>query len=204
MPVFFRQGCGGEGGGRRRRKDEDGGDERKGKNKQRMKADAEKHQLRTTAAGEPDRARRERRETTLEEGKDRKNPHWRNGGVEKKNDRSSIEASRQGETRNGRKRHWNIHAPWSLAYKNAQKKNKGWGGEAYKGDWIRRRGVERACKDKRRETTKQKLERERAARKTCSFTCSERLSDQPQTQHTNHKGGGRRKKKRTFLSLQKQ
>lgn len=56
--------------------------ERKGRNKRRMKAGAEKHQLRTTAAGEPDRVWRERRE--LEEGKDRKNPHWRNGGVGKK------------------------------------------------------------------------------------------------------------------------
>lgn len=45
------------------------------KNRRRMKADAEQHQLRTTAAGEPDRARNERRETMLEEGKDRKNPH---------------------------------------------------------------------------------------------------------------------------------
>lgn len=54
------------------------------KNRRRMKADAEQHQLRTTAAGEPDRAHIERRETILGEGKDRKNPHWRNGGVGKK------------------------------------------------------------------------------------------------------------------------
>lgn len=55
---------------RRRRKDEDGGMRGREKNKRRMKADAEKHQLKTTAAGEPDRARRERRETMLEERKD--------------------------------------------------------------------------------------------------------------------------------------
>lgn len=54
--------------------------ERKGKHKRRMKANVEKHQLRTTAAGEPDRARRERRETILEQGKQRKR-HWQNGGV---------------------------------------------------------------------------------------------------------------------------
>lgn len=90
MPVFFCQGCRREGGGRRRRRDEDGEDERKGKNRRRMKADAEQHQLRTTADGEPDRARRERRETMLEEGKDRKNPHWRNGGVGKKLNRPLL------------------------------------------------------------------------------------------------------------------
>lgn len=78
--------------------------ERKGRNKRRMKAGAEKHQLRTTAAGEPDRVWRERRE--LEEGKDRKNPHWRYGGVGKKTERSTIEVGRQGETRRrGRARH---------------------------------------------------------------------------------------------------
>lgn len=88
MPVFFRQGCRGKGGGRQRREGRRGcgGDERRGKNRRRMKADTEQHQLRTTAAGEADRARGERRETMLEDEEDRKNPHWRNGRVkEKKN-----------------------------------------------------------------------------------------------------------------------
>lgn len=75
MPVFFRQRCRGEGGGRRKRRDEDGEMRGRGKkNRRRMKADAEQHQLRTTAGGEPDGAQGERRETTLEERKDRKNP----------------------------------------------------------------------------------------------------------------------------------
>lgn len=52
-----------------------------GEGRRRMKADTEQYQLRTTAAGEPDRAQRERKKTMLEEGKDRANPHWRHGGV---------------------------------------------------------------------------------------------------------------------------
>lgn len=71
---------------------------RGGEDRRRMKADAEQYQLRTTAAGEPDRAQRERKKAMLEEGKDRKNPHWRNGGVGNKTERSAIEAGRRGET----------------------------------------------------------------------------------------------------------
>lgn len=68
MPVFFCQVCqakevGGEGEVKMR-------NERKGKNKQGMKADTENHQLRTTATIEPDRAWTERTETVLEERKD--------------------------------------------------------------------------------------------------------------------------------------
>lgn len=74
-----------------------GGGGEEGKNMRRMKADTEQHQLRMTADGEPDRAQRERRETMLEEGEDRKNSHWRNGGVGKKTELSTIEAGRQGE-----------------------------------------------------------------------------------------------------------
>lgn len=68
-----------------------------------MKADAEKHQLRTTAAGEPDRARREG-----ESWKREKTERILTGEMEelgKKTERSTIEAGRQGETgRRGRGR----------------------------------------------------------------------------------------------------
>lgn len=60
------------------------------KNRPRMKADTEQHQLKTTAAGEADRPQRERRETMVEEGNDRTNPHWRNGGVGKKLKRALL------------------------------------------------------------------------------------------------------------------
>lgn len=131
MPVFFRPGCRAEeveGGGEGKMRM--GGMRGREKNKRRMKADAEKHQLKTTAAGEPDRARRERRETMLEERKDRKNPQWRNGGVGEKNKRRNIEAGRQGETGRqgrGRKRRRYIHAPRSLVSRHAGRKTRGEG-----------------------------------------------------------------------------
>lgn len=83
------------------------------KNRRRMKADAEQHQLRTTVAGEPDRAQRERGETMLEDGKDGKNPHWRNGRVGKKLNGALLrlaDKDRWGDEE-GRKRHQDIHAP---------------------------------------------------------------------------------------------
>lgn len=71
------QGCRREGERRSRSRDKDEvggvGD------RWRMKADAEQHQLRTTAAGEPDMAQRGRkkRESMLKS-------HWRNGGAGEK------------------------------------------------------------------------------------------------------------------------
>lgn len=71
-----------------------------------MKAEAEQHQLRTTAAGEPDGAQRERGETLCKKrGRDGENPHCRMEELKKiiRTKHRGWQTGRDGETDGGKK-----------------------------------------------------------------------------------------------------